>query len=430
MLNLNPYKTPVATQPSSQRFSWIAGSNYRYVVLIATMLLAINMYVDRVAVGQLKGDIQKDLGWQGLEMSFFVGAFFFSYALGQVPGAALGLRIGFRNTLALLLVAWSISTIATGFAMGFVTMIAARIALGITEAGAYPNASALIRGWFPVSLRGRANSVVTLGGRMGWAIAQILTPMLLLWLGGWRAVLILYGAIGVVIAVPFFYFAKDHDVAEHDSIEPNSPAESNLSLIQLTTEPSLVCASVVQFMINFGWVFLLYEMPTYLEQVMKVDKIQNGFLSSIPAWISCIGMIFGGVVTDLLSKRFGLRFARSIPIASMMMLCAASYLICTQITSPLLFVGVISVMAIGVDFANPSIWAYAQDVGKRNAGKVLGWGNMWGNFGAGLGPIVSALIQTRYGWNTCFVVNAICFGIAFIAAFGMNASKPILNTRP
>lgn len=408
-----------------------------YVVLLGTMLLAINMYVDRAAVGQLKNSMSQEFQWQGNEGGWFIGAFFWAYALGQVPAAALGLRFGFRNILVAFLVAWSCATILTGLSPSFSLLIASRLALGLAEAGAYPNANALIRGWFPLALRGRACSMITFGGRVGWAISQFLTPILELAFQSWRYVLILYGIAGILLAIPFGFLARDQ-VERNDDAPLNSDAEENsdgeesadesevsLSVWQMFFSINLWYSSAIQFFTNFGWVFLLSDLPTYLQQVLGEEKVRTGFLSSIPPFVSCIGMLFGGVVTDLMSKRFGVRLARSIPIAVMMFFCSVTYLVCPLFSDAFTFVLVLSVMAVAVDFSNPSIWAFAQDVGGRNAGKVLGWGNMWGNIGAGLSPILMSMVQRQFGWSVCFYSFSACFLLAGLIALLLNAERKI-----
>lgn len=402
-----------------------------YVVLIGTMLLAINMYVDRAAVGQLKNSISQEFDWQGNEGGWFIGAFFWAYALGQVPAASLGLRFGFRNILVVFLVAWSCATILTGLSTSFGLLIASRLALGLAEAGAYPNANALIRGWFPLALRGRACSMITFGGRVGWAISQFLTPILELAFQSWRQVLILYGLAGILLAIPFRFLARDQVERNEDApLNPDAndsvdSVEASLSVSQMFCNTNLWYSSAIQFFTNFGWVFLLSDLPTYLQQVLGEEKVRTGFLSSIPPFVSCIGMLFGGVVTDLMSKRFGVRLARSIPIAVMMFFCSAAYLVCPLFSNALAFVLVLSVMAVAVDFSNPSIWAFAQDVGGRNAGKVLGWGNMWGNIGAGLSPILMSMVQRRFGWSVCFYSFSVCFLLAGLIALLLNAERKI-----
>src|SRR5262249_17819028 len=150
-------------------------------------LVATKMYLDRVCISQVADLFGKDLALEPWQTDWVLGAFFWSYALGQVPAAWLGGRIGFRNALAIYLVVWSVFTAATGRAAGFVAVVAARLLVGLAQAGGYPTAASLLRGWFPVASRGRASSAVALGGRLGWALAQLGTPPLLLALAAWQA---------------------------------------------------------------------------------------------------------------------------------------------------------------------------------------------------------------------------------------------------
>ena len=52
------------------------------------------------------------------------------------------------------------------------------------------------------------------------------------------------------------------------------------------------------------------------------------------------------------------------------------------------YVAALCLMAFSVDMGNPAVWAYAQDVGGKYTGSVLGWANMWGNLGAASAPLI------------------------------------------
>jgi len=84
-----------------------------------------------------------------------------------------------------------------------------------------------------------------------------------------------------------------------------------------------------------------------------------------------------------------------------------------------------AVVALSVDFSLPSMWAFTQDVGGDYVGVVLGFGNMFGNFGAAVSPILVAGVQESYSWNVMFITCGGFFIIAAIAAFFVDASKPI-----
>ena len=78
--------------------------------------------------------------------------------------------------------AWSLFTAATAAATSLAGLIAARFAFGLAQAGAYPTATSLLSRWIPLAGRGRASSLVSLGGRLGGAAAPLVTALLLVWL--------------------------------------------------------------------------------------------------------------------------------------------------------------------------------------------------------------------------------------------------------
>ncbi len=72
-------------------------------------------------------------------------------------------------------------------------------------------------------------------------------------------------------------------------------------------------------------------------------------------------------------------------------------------------------------------WAYAQDVGGRFAASVLGWGNMWGNLGAALAPVLfNRVLELSAGnWDYVFHMCAAAFAISGFAALAIDATQPI-----
>src|SRR5207244_3061933 len=97
--------------------------------------------------------------------------------------------------------AWSLATALTGLVTGLGTLLAARLLLGVGQAGAYPLAARVQSRWVPFRRRAFASSVVTLGGRAGGALAPALTALLILALDDWRPVFWLYALLGIVWTV-------------------------------------------------------------------------------------------------------------------------------------------------------------------------------------------------------------------------------------
>src|SRR5262249_55892276 len=132
----------------------------RHVVLAVTTLMAILLYLDRLAVGIAAEYIREDLRMTQSESSWFLSAVFLTYALGQVPAGWFSDQFGARRVLSIYILGWSAFTGLLGLAYQAWLLIVCRLMIGVFQAGAYPTAGALIRVWYPVSERGLASAIV------------------------------------------------------------------------------------------------------------------------------------------------------------------------------------------------------------------------------------------------------------------------------
>ena len=157
-------------------------SNVRHFVVFSCTLMAVLLYVDRYCVSMVEPYIKQDLNLSTFQIGFFFSAFFLTYALCQVPAGWLSDRFGARIMLVVYVLTWSFFTAMMGFSYGFVMLLTMRAAYGIGQAGAYPTSASVVSKWVPFAKRGTASSFVALGGRLGGAIAPLLTAYLIvLW---------------------------------------------------------------------------------------------------------------------------------------------------------------------------------------------------------------------------------------------------------
>ena len=81
------------------------------------------------------------------------------------------------------------------------------------------------------------------------------------------------------------------------------------------------------------------------------------------------------------------------------------------------------------DLGVPALWAYAQDVGGKYTASIMGWTNMFGNFGAALAPLIYNAVlgesPTLTQWNLLFAVCAVMFVLSGCAGVVLDATKPI-----
>ena len=408
------------------------------VVIGATALAAFLMYIDRVCFGILAGPVQADLGLGDVEKGDVLGAFFYTYALLQIPMGALADRYGPRAVLAGSVLAWSVVIAVTGLAESFLGLYLFRLMLGVTEAGAYPAAAGLVKNWAPVSVRGMCSSAVTLGGRLGGAAAPFLTAWLAVrlvgigpaeWQGNpsginWRGVLVVYGAVGVLLAAFYWAVVRNHPPGAA-AASRRRPGAFGAKLALLSRSRNMWLIGAVQFGVNIGWALLVTLLPTYLGRVHHVPIGEQGRMQSTVLLIGCLGMFLGGPLTDLLRVWLGPRLGRSVPLVVTSCGCAAVMFVVPTLSGAWAVTVALGVMAFLVDMHNPALWSFAQDVGGRHVGGALGWGNMWGNLGAALSPSLLARVSAAHGWDAAFAVGGVAFVAAAACGVFLDARRPL-----
>ena len=379
------------------------------------------------------------------QIGSIMGVFFFTYALLQVPAGWIGDRIGARKALSGYIFIWSLLAGASGMVTSLTGILIARLGFGLAQAGAYPTSSAIVRRWFPLGERGQSSSLISIGGRLGGAVAPFLTMFLILNIGGWRYALWLYGAMGIAVAIVYYLAVRDRPAEHPDCNErerqligtPNDDKRPELreiasGLVTCCGSSSLWLNAVVQFCINMGWAFLVTWIPTYLKEVHQVPEQRGALMVTTILAMGIVGQFIGGRLTDWSVRRFGLRIGRVLPVTVTSFLAGTAYLVCLGSGSLWVVVGCCAVVSLMTDIGNPSLWAIMQDTGGRNTGSIFGWGNMWGNFGAALHAklipmLLASTLGSTYGYGIVFVVCALSFFIAGVSALGMNASKPIFE---
>jgi ACS family glucarate transporter-like MFS transporter len=413
-------------------------------VIGATTLAAVMLYLDRICIAEIAklDQFKTDLALSEKQIGVVLSAFFFAYALAQVPAGWLSDRFGPRKMLPTYIVIWSLCTMLTGLANGFLVLLTARLLFGFSQAGCYPTAGSLIKRWVNLPRRGTASSIVSFGGRLGGAMAPLLTAWLLKDYLSWRVVLMVYGALGVLVAVHFWRVFRDRpeehpdcNEAERQWItgidqdpEDNSPPAFP-PLLPLVRSGTMWLMCALQFGINVGWVFLVTWLPTYLKEVKQVDPKEGGLMSTIVLVAGIVGMLLGGPLTDASAKRLGPRWGRSLPLAACYAVALVAYLSCLHLDSAWSFIAAASVVAFATDMSVPGIWAYMQDVGGRNTAAVFGWANMWGNFGAATTPLLVPIVLEGWDqngdWHEAFYLFSAGYLIAGISALGINSQRKI-----
>ncbi len=97
-------------------------THVRYWVIVFAVTLSVITYIDRVCISQAAPIMSKDLGFSTKQMGWAFSAFFWAYALFEIPSGWLGDRIGARKVLMRVVMWWSFFTAATGWVFNLISL--------------------------------------------------------------------------------------------------------------------------------------------------------------------------------------------------------------------------------------------------------------------------------------------------------------------
>lgn len=417
-------------------------THVRYSLLSIAVANAFLLYLDRMCMTAVvdSASFQHEFRLAPDQLGQIKSAFFFAYALGQPFAGWLADRFGPRRILVTYIILWSICTAITGLAGGLFGLLIARLACGLSEAGAYPASARIVSRWFPLSQRARASSVVAFGGRMGGAAAFWVTAYAIASLDAWRPVLYVYGGIGLGLGIATWLVFRDSpeqhprtNQAERDYILagtlPPVPTRYSFPLLALVTHPGLWLLSISGIGMNLGWAFLATNLGEYLNKVHGLAPAEAGRLQTIALALGMSGMLFGGWWCDLLTRRFGLTWGRRLPFLIGGGGAALVYLCFPLLSSAWGIVIACALVAFLADSIVPAVWAIDQDIGRQHVGATLAWTNMWGNLGASATPMVIPYVlrNTPYwsDWRAVFWVSAAAFVVCALGALFVDGAKPL-----
>jgi ACS family glucarate transporter-like MFS transporter len=412
-----------------------ASGRVRYRVVAFAVGLAGITYLDRICISTLTPAIMHDLALTKLEMSYVFSVFAVAYAAFEIPSAWWGERVGTRRVLTRIVCWWSAFTIATASVWSYGSLLAVRFLFGAGEAGAWPNAARTFSRWIPAPERGRVQGVFFAGaflfGGLTPALVGVLEPHV-----GWRGVFACFGLTGFVWAAAWFRWFRD-EPADHPQVGPTELALitegrgqagrhdlDGHTLRALAGSVSAWALCLGYFSNSYGSYFVMTWLPTYLAERRGFTAGSLALYSGLPMLLSVVSGLIGGIATDLLARRHGLRVGRvAVGLASYVV--AASMMVLSVGTdSPRMAAILLAAATAASMFALGAHWAAAIDIGGDHAGVLSACMNTTGQIGSISSPIVAAWLVDHYAsWALPLYVMAALY--AFSAVTWLFVRPPV-----
>lgn len=280
-------------------------------LLLLTLVYAFN-FIDRQIIGIVSPFIKADLGFTDAQLGWLKGfAFAVVYCTFAIPIALLADRFNRVKIVSISLAIWSGFTALTGMANTFVTMLLARMGVGIGEAGGSPPSHSIISDLYAKEERSTALGVYSLGIPFGIMFAYFAAGNLIA-LVGWRGTLIVLGLAGILLALILLLIIREPergamDVATSAEAAPKVPYSTMLKT--LLTIPSwwLMCFGIafVSFggyaISNWGIDYLVRWDPSLMEAAnFRELNLWFGLMNGVAYGLGTYG---GAKLADILGKK-------------------------------------------------------------------------------------------------------------------------------
>lgn len=269
-----------ADAPRTAR-SGVPGTRAWLVLGMLCFVYVLN-FLDRQLLSILAKPIQDSLHISDGQLGLIGGLYFaFFYCFIAIPVGWIADRTSRSWVLSVACALWSAATMACGIAATYPQLVAARMTVGIGEAGGVPPSYAIISDYFPSGRRGTALGIYNLGPPIGAALGVAFGASIAA-AYSWRDAFIVLGSVGLLGALLVVLIVKEPrrgglDSAAHsDPASVGAAASGFLRTIRMFfTRPALVLAAlgsgatqVVTYGAgNFTTLFLMREKGMTLGQV-------------------------------------------------------------------------------------------------------------------------------------------------------------------
>ncbi len=276
---------------------------------------------------------------------------------------------------------WSAFTSLTGMVVSYPVLLLVRFCFGMGEAGAYPNASIVIARWIPERLRARAWGVVWMTSQVGAAISPLLVvPIMMRY--GWRAAFFVFGFAGVLWAAAWYWWFRDWP-QEKPGVTPGELREigsdhterhGGMPWGRALADGTFWRIAAVGACYVYAIAFFQSWLQTYLVRGRGYTEAAL-VLSSLPYVVGALANGTGGLLSDALVRRWGLRRGRR-AVGVLGLGCAAVFMVATIVTTDNAWaLAFLSLAYAGILLQQPNLCAVCLDTGRRHAGAVFGFMN-------------------------------------------------------
>ena len=395
------YVEPIVSTSAPSRISTQERSTVsrRWVIIGLLTLGTMIAYVDRsnISVALAVPDFKQLFHLTDHQRGALNSAFFWSYAVLQIPAGWLVDRYGVKLPYTIAFLVWSLISAATGLAGSVSQLLALRVMLGVGESVAIPASMRWIRFHFTEKERGLAVGVFMSGTKFGPAIAAPVAAWLIA-AYGWRAMFVILGLGCLVWLVPWLLLVRDNDRQIEQTQATRRAAAARVPFARVIASPVIWGTVIGTFCYMYFVYFCMTWMPAYFVERRHLSLTSMGLYT----FFSFSGMAamaaLAGWAADRMIARGGnaVRVRKAFTIAGFLMASTEVIGGLSDSVGVALFFAVFSLTGLGLATAN--YWALTQTLIPGGAiGRIVGIQNCAANLPGIVAPILTGWLKETTG---------------------------------
>jgi len=371
---------------------------YRFYALVLLSLTFFLSYADRQVFGVLITPIKHEFALSDTQLGLMSGlGFGVFYSIWSLPLARWADRASRKKVLTICLALWSGATMISGLVASPLQLLAARMAVGIGEAGGTPASISSISDLFSRKRRGTAIGMYNAAGSLGGAVVISVGA----WLAtrySWRAAFVVVGIPGFLLALLILLTFREprRGMSDGDGGAIEAPASFGATLRYIATQPTLIF-TIAAAGASSGVVSLTAWLPAFFERSHHLSLVQAGGAVGLALLLAGpLGELIGGWLADHFSARGNAPVLRSVAATAAATVIASIGL--TLASSVGLAIAFVTAWKVFATAFPPPAWSLSQSLVeirmRATSQAVMGIvGNL---FGYGLGPAIVGALSEFY----------------------------------
>jgi ACS family D-galactonate transporter-like MFS transporter len=273
---------------------------YRWVVLSVTVVAFMQTHLHRMAFAPLIPTFVSDLGLSYAAAGTIQTAYFWTYALAQVPIGVIADRWGARRVMAACAITLAIGGLAFAISTSYAASIVSRMVVGLGAAAVWVPGMQLITRWFPPGERGRAAGLMSSGGGLGGTLGLVLVPVASALLG-WRLAYGLTVVPALATLVLILVVLRRETAA---SVVAGASAPVGQGALRRVLAVRAIWPLNVNVIFSYGgWFSFVTFLPAFLVRGVGFSHAEAGLITGCVTAGTVVSWPLAGFMSDRLGRR-------------------------------------------------------------------------------------------------------------------------------